>query len=180
MPDCFVCFFDAKLDPTRLMYPVKGYCPHSRFFKSSKPHYKIVKPILLFFVAFGSTGLVLLMFHFTYFATICQSDKPSCLIFIADETFIAGTVLMLYVIFLSTKSSVPGTQPVDRHVPKTAIVQFPNQQKDCEEFCSRKKPGYRSDFCWNQFCSYLSSCVYYGCPPVVLLSEDDDCGVLYH
>ena len=103
---CAVCVFDTKFDAFRLIYPVRGYCRHSRFFHSLTPHFKFYKPsailvsIILLLEATSSIGLI---FHTP---TICQRKKSLCLVFITDVIFVIGTSLLTAVTFIYYKTEI--------------------------------------------------------------------------
>jgi hypothetical protein len=87
--ECFVCIFEAHL-----LYPIIGYCQHSKFFRTSKPYYKLSKlrtgiSLILF--------VVLILPVLSYFSCInatCQSQNPLCLTHIVDLIYSIASLLM--------------------------------------------------------------------------------------
>lgn len=87
--DCFVCNYEIQFKLLQILFPVKGFCKHSKHFKSSYPHYKVVKPYLLLSYIFLGLSLFPLLSFLFYVTEACENDKTICLVLIGDQIFAA-------------------------------------------------------------------------------------------
>jgi hypothetical protein len=92
--NCIVCLYRFVFDPFRPLYPIKGYCQHSKYYNADRPRFVIFKSILAFaFVCV--VGLLLLGLYFSsYLPPLFQSNRSLCLILTADQLFILSTAIV--------------------------------------------------------------------------------------
>jgi hypothetical protein len=92
--NCVVCFYRFVFDPFRPLYPIKGYCQHSKYYNSDRSRFVIFKSIQAF-TSVAAVGLLLLGLYFSsYLPPLFQSNRSLCLILTADQLFILSTAIL--------------------------------------------------------------------------------------
>jgi hypothetical protein len=97
--NCFVCACRSILDPFRVFYPLKSYCPHSSLFHSNKPYFKISKPSELLMALLLIFFMVSTMRSFPHLSDVWRTDRSLCLILIADQFIIVSTCILLTLVW---------------------------------------------------------------------------------
>jgi hypothetical protein len=89
--NCVVCFYRFVFDPFRPLFPIKGYCQHSKYYNSTRPKFEISRLICAGLFVF-STGLLLFAFSFvSYLPQLFQNNRSLCLMVTADKVLILST-----------------------------------------------------------------------------------------
>lgn len=101
--NCYVCLFESKYDFARLFFPFKGHCPHKKSSKSKKFYYEISETIFIFDLFSTIFLSVASLSYFYYFSAACENSKQLCLIFIADETLIVVSFVVVILGFTNLK-----------------------------------------------------------------------------
>lgn len=89
--NCVVCLVQSCFDIAIIWAPIRGFCQHSLIGKTSNPHFRILKPVLVINYISLTFLFVAALTCFFYSIMICNTDKPQCLIFIADNIFVLTT-----------------------------------------------------------------------------------------
>jgi hypothetical protein len=99
--NCFVCISRAIYSPLLVLFPIKGFCPHSKSSTSVSPTFKIAKFALVVNLLVSLSLLYPTVSCLSSLMSVCGTQKSLCLIILGDQMFIISSIL--FQIIVTTK-----------------------------------------------------------------------------
>ncbi|KYB28726.1 hypothetical protein TcasGA2_TC032427 [Tribolium castaneum] len=87
------CNLQVKWDPFRFLYPIKGYCPHSKNY-SPEPQFKLFKSSHIIVYLFTLPNLISAISGILQLPVLWTTDRLLFLIFLADQVFIMSSFIL--------------------------------------------------------------------------------------
>lgn len=101
--NCIKCILESNLDLFQKLLPCQFYCQHCNFFKTGNTYCKINKPLFYINIIFMGFLVVPAATYYIYLPETCQTDKPSCLIFLGDLIFTYSSIILIYNLYTKMK-----------------------------------------------------------------------------
>jgi hypothetical protein len=92
--NCFVCISRAIYSPLLVLFPIKGFCPHSKSSTSVSPTFKIAKLALVVNLLVSLSLLYPTVSCLSSLMSVCGTQKSLCLIILGDQMFIISSILL--------------------------------------------------------------------------------------